>query len=198
MKKKEIRNLLEGSNRRIKVYDKKITEAEKSFRELNALNMQGTLIQFEDYLDNNHLYAFKNWIDGVVWDGPNVRRYWVDVTLKYPYKDMPDPQGAMRLVNTGAIVTYKEDIEIISVDVKNADDLDPMTRKPKEKEEDIWLVTILVPRRFIEDAIDDYQELEPTNAEAPAEEETEDEEDEFGGDEEIAVEDDGGGEELEL
>lgn len=196
MKKKDIKRFLEGSNHRIKTYNKKITEAEKSFRELNALNMQGTLIQFEDYLDNNHLYAFKNWLDGIIWDGPNVRRYWVDITLKYPYKKMPDPQGAMRLVNTGAKITYKEDVEVVSVTPKNADDLDPLTNKPKEKEEDIWLITILVPRRFIEDAIDDYQELEPSKAEVPGEEAEETEgEEEFEG---LETTEEGGEEELEL
>lgn len=173
-------------------------EAEKSFRELNALNMQGTLIQVEDYLDNNHIYAFENWIDGIVWDGPNVRRYWIDFTLKYPYKKMPDPRGAMRLVNTGAKVTYKEDTETISVTPKNADDLDPLTNKPKEKELAIWLVTILVPRRFIEDAIDDYPELEPSKAEAPEEDAKEIEDIEGSEDTEGLVDEEGGEEALEL
>lgn len=161
MDKKRLRALLIESKNRSKTYNTKILEVEKSFRELDSGNNQATLIQFEDYLDNNHLYAFKNWIEGVVWDGPNVRRYWIDVTLKYPRVIMPDPRGAMRLVNSGAIITFKEDTEIVSVKPEKNDDLDPMTRKPKEKEEEIWLITIQVPRRFIEDAIEDYEELEP-------------------------------------
>lgn len=193
MKKKELRDLLEGSKHRIQTYKKKISESEKSFRELNSSNMQATLIQFEDYLDNNHLYAFQNWIEGIIWDGPNVRRYWIDVTLKYPYKMMPDPRGAMRLVNSGAKITYKEDTEVVSIKPEKSDDLDPLTRKPKEIEEDIWLVNILVPRRFIEDAIDDYEELEPEAADQEEDSEVpgEEEEDEFA-EEEI------GGEEEEL
>ena len=111
---------------------------------------------------------------------------------------MPDPQGAMRLVNTGAKVTYKEDTETISITPKNADDLDPMTRKPKEKEEDIWLITILVPRRFIEDAIEDYQELEPSKVEPPEEEAEETEDIEGGEDTEGLVDEGGDDEELEL
>lgn len=161
MDKKRLRALLIESKNRSKTYNTKILEVEKSFRELDSGNNQATLIQFEDYLDNNHLYAFKNWIEGVVWDGPNVRRYWIDITLKYPRVIMPDPRGAMRLVNSGAIITFKEDTEIVSVKPEKNDDLDPLTRKPKEKEEEIWLITIQVPRRFIEDAIEDYEELEP-------------------------------------
>lgn len=146
MDKKRLRALLIESKNRSKTYNTKILEVEKSFRELDSGNNQATLIQFEDYLDNNHLYAFKNWIEGVVWDGPNVRRYWIDVTLKYPRVIMPDPRGAMRLVNSGAIITFKEDTEIVSVKPEKNDDLDPLTRKPKEKEEEIkkfskfWIV----------------------------------------------------------
>jgi len=176
MNKKELRALLEESKSRSRAYNK-ILEVEKSFRELDSANSQATLIQFEDYLDNNHLYAFQNWIEGIVWDGPNVRRYWVDITLKYPRNLMPDPKGAMRLVNSGATITFKEDTEIVSLKPETSDDLDPLTRKPKEKEEDIWLITIQVPRRFIENAIEDYEELEP-QATAEPEAEAEAEEDE--------------------
>ena len=150
-----------STERRIKTYKKLINEAEKSFRQLNAQNMQGTLIQFEDFLDSSHLYAFRNWIDGVIWDGPNVKRYWVTVILKYPYDKMPEPKGGMRLVNMGAYISYKLSTEKVPLKVEGPDDLDPITRKPKEEEKDIWLIEICVPRRFIQDAIDDEEDLEP-------------------------------------
>jgi len=160
------------TERRIKIYKKLINEAEKSFRQLNAQNMQGTLIQFEDFLDSSHLYAFRNWIDGVVWDGPNVKRYWISVTLKYPYDKMPEPRGGMRLVNMGAYITYKQSTETLPTKVEGPEDLDPITRKPKEEKVDIWLVQICVPRRFIQDAIDDEEELEPEPQETEEPEET--------------------------
>ena len=187
-------SLSKGSKIRLEKYRLAIMESEKSFRELNSENMQGTLIQIEDYLDNNHLYAFDNWIDGVVWDGPVVKRYWVSITLKYPYDKMPDPQGAARLVNSGATVTFKESVEYVSVKVEQPDDLDPATRKPKEEKKDIWLITIRVPRRFIEAAIDDYEEMEPgaEQAEQPPEEPATEEEapegeEELGGEEELEL-----------
>ena len=167
------------TERRIKTYKKLINEAEKSFRQLNAQNMQGTLIQFEDFLDSSHLYAFQNWIDGVVWDGPNVKRYWVSITLKYPYDKMPEPRGGMRLVNMGAYITYKQSTETLPTKVEGPEDLDPITRKPKEEEVDIWLVQICVPRRFIQDAIDDEAELEPEPQETEEPEETPEEEGEL-------------------
>ena len=128
-----------------------------------------------------------------MWDGPTVKRYWVSITLKYPYDKMPDPQGAARLVNSGATVTFKESVEYVSVKVEQPDDLDPATRKPKEEKKDIWLITIRVPRRFIEAAVDDYEEMEPgaeQDEQPPEEPATEEEAPE--GEEEL------GGEELEL
>ena len=165
------------TERRIKIYKRLINEAERSFRQLNAQNMQGTLIQFEDFLDSSHLYAFRNWIEGVVWDGPNVKRYWVSLILKYPYEKMPEPTGGMRLVNMGAYISYKQSTEKVPKTVKGPEDLDPITRKPKEEEVDIWLIEICVPRRFIQDAIEDQEEMEPEpQVEEPKEEPAEGEE----------------------
>lgn len=150
----------------------KLNEAQRSFRQLNSQNMQATLIQFEDWLDQNHIYAYENWIEGAIWDGPNIRRYWVDVTLKYDYEQMPDPKGAARLVETGAKITYREDSEIVSLDARNPDNLDPVTRKPREQSRPIWLIVISVPRRFIEDAIDDYQDIDQPASEKQEPEES--------------------------
>lgn len=183
---------IRSTERRIKTYKKLVNEAEKSFRQLNAQNMQGTLIQFEDFLDSSHLYAFQNWIDGIVWDGPNVKRYWVSVTLKYPYDKMPDPKGGMRLVNMGAYISYKQSIEKVPTEVSGPEDLDPISRKPKEEEKDIWLIQICVPRRFIQDAIEDEMDDKEVAPEEP-EETPEGEELEPGSEEEL-----GGGEEIEL
>lgn len=155
MDTKTIKDYLTESEKRTKIYTKLINEAEKNFRELNSLNMQGTLIQFEDFFDSNHLYSFKNWINGVIWDGPNVSRYWVDIALKYLYNGMPDPRGAIRIINLGGKVYYKLTTEYVPIKVQGPEDLDPITRKPKEEERKIWLVLIRIPRRFIEDAIED-------------------------------------------
>ena len=66
------------------------------------------LIAFEDFLDSNDLYVYKNWFDGEIVEGPIISRYWISVTLKYPYRKMPDPEGAERLVRNGVSVKYKK------------------------------------------------------------------------------------------
>lgn len=163
-KKQKLQEALAKNKNRLKLYEGKIMEAEKSFRELNSANMQGVLIQMEDLLDSNHLYAFKNWCEGVVWDGPNVYRHWVDWTLMYQLNEMPDPTGGMRLINQGVKITYQKSKRYVPIEVKSPEDLDPITQRPKENEEEIWLVTIKVPRRLIQNAIEDDYDLEPSSS----------------------------------
>lgn len=114
-------------------------------------NLLDVMLQVEDYLDSLDLYVFANWIDGTLVDGPYVERYWVKFTLKYPYKDMPDPQGGLRLLKYGSKVTFEKATEKKAIEFTGPEDLDPQTRKPKLKKEKIWLVNIRIPRRFIEE-----------------------------------------------
>lgn len=125
------------------------------FKRLNSsTSLTNVLIQIEDFMDSLDLYVFKNWIKGEVVDGPNIRRYWVSMTLKYDYKDMPDPQGALRLTKHGAKVFFKEAKEEKPIVIDSYDDFRPNTKKPKMKLEKIWLIEIQVPRKFIEELDD--------------------------------------------
>lgn len=114
-----------------------------------------TLMDFENIIDSLHLYSYDNWADGEVIDGPDVSRYWINITLMYPYDKMPDPDGALRLTNYGCKVLYKISKFLQSVDIESPEDLEiePITarRKPKKKVEKVWLVQISMPRHFIDD-----------------------------------------------
>lgn len=114
------------------------------------------LIEFEEVLDNLHIYSYKNWEYGEVIAGPDVSRYWITVTLMYPYTMMPDPDAALRLIKHGAKVYFKKDELLEPVKITSPDDLgepDPKTgeRKPKKKKTKIWLVTIEMPRDFVDE-----------------------------------------------
>lgn len=116
-----------------------------------ALDM---LLEFEGILDNLHMYAYKNWINGEVVDGPHISRYWVEVTLMYPEKLMPDPEGSLRLTKHGCYVYYQKEDFIVSVDIKTPDDLeqdDKGERKPKKIKKPVWLVKIVMPRHFVDE-----------------------------------------------
>jgi hypothetical protein len=112
------------------------------------------LLEFEEVLDNLHIYAYKNWEYGEILAGPDVSRYWITVSLLYPYKLMPDPDGALRLIKHGARVFFKKDTLLEPVKITRPEDLGPTEprsgkRKPKMKKSDVWVVTIEMPRDFV-------------------------------------------------
>lgn len=113
------------------------------------------LIQIEDFLDNLDMYVFRNWLEGEVFEGPNIKRYWVDLTLKYHYEDMPDPQGALRLLKHGVKVVYRKAEEEIPIPITNPGDYRPgEPGKPRMTTEKVWLIDISIPRKFIEELDD--------------------------------------------
>jgi len=130
-------------------------------------NLLDIIIEMEDFLDSLDLYAFQNWIDGEIVSGPVVSRYWCSLTLKYPYSKMPDPKGGMRLVEHDVKVTYQQSTELSPISIESPDDYREGIRKPKFEQTKIWLITINIPRRFIDEIInqsieayDDEVELE--------------------------------------
>lgn len=96
------------------------------------------LIQMEDVLDSFDIYVFANWLKGEVVEGPVVRRYWFDWTLRYPIDKMPDPRGAMRLLKHGLRVDYNK----VSVELDNG-------QQPEEP--NFWEVMLSMPKRLIAD-----------------------------------------------
>lgn len=111
------------------------------------------LIKVEDFFDSLDLYVFKNWLDGEIVDGPVVSRYWVNITLQYDYKDMPDPKGGMRLLTRGCKVYFWKAKKEEARDIETQSDYrdDGRHSKPIMEQKEIWLVEIHIPRRFIND-----------------------------------------------
>lgn len=112
------------------------------------------LLEFEEVLDNLHIYSYKNWESGEILAGPEVSRYWITVSLIYPYKMMPDPDGALRLIKHGARVFFYQDELVEPVKLTKPEDLGPTDsktgkRKPKKKKSKVWVVTIEMPRDFV-------------------------------------------------
>jgi hypothetical protein len=118
------------------------------------------MIDCEDYLDQANVYAFENWDKGVLVHGPEVKKYWVNVIFKYPYREMPDPQGGLRLLPHGTKVRYKKAWEKYPAPIKSPDDYEPGTKRPRMKKRKIWLLCLSIPRRFVEavnqDMFDQY------------------------------------------
>lgn len=104
------------------------------------------LVQMEDVLDSLDIYVFKNWIEGEIVQGPKLRRYWFDFTLRYPKNKMPDPKGAMRLVKHGVRVSYEEaTVEDQKTGREEVDEDEKATGTTH------WEVTVSIPRRLLSD-----------------------------------------------
>lgn len=110
-----------------------------------------TLLDFERVLDEADLYAFKNWGLGELVQGPDTGRYTCKCVFMWPYKLMPDPRGALRLVNIGCKVAFAKGKIKVPVEVKDYDDFNSGTRYPKMHERKVWFVQITIPLELMDD-----------------------------------------------
>tara|TARA_Y100001970_G_scaffold293162_2_gene438250 strand:+ start:1474 stop:1983 length:510 start_codon:yes stop_codon:yes gene_type:complete len=115
-----------------------------------STSLLDSLLEFEKALDEMGLYTYKNWNKGEIVEGPKISRYWIETTLMYPLKEMPDPTGGQRLLGYDCKVTYKKDSYNAPRRVKSYDDYQPGTKKPKVDEVPVWLVNIKMPKKFLE------------------------------------------------
>lgn len=127
----------------------------KKISETNTL--LDMLLEFEGVLDNIELYAYKNWDKGEVVAGPNLGRYFIEVALMYPEKDMPDPDAITRLrKNSCEVKMYKDQLQKPKK-IKTFDDTeiivrgDQPRRVAKKETDNVWIVEIKMPRRFVDE-----------------------------------------------
>jgi hypothetical protein len=109
------------------------------------------LLDMERVLDDADLYAFKNWELGELVQGPNIGRYVASCVFMWPYKLMPDPKGALRLLNIGCKVEFAKSKIKVPVEVKNYDDFQPGGNYPKMVNRDVWFVRITMPLELMDD-----------------------------------------------
>lgn len=110
-----------------------------------------TLLDFERVLDEADVYAFKNWIIGELVQGPVIGRYNAKCVFMWPYKLMPDPRAALRLMNIGCKVAYAKSSIKVPVEVQDYEDFVPGTRYPKMTKKSIWFVEITIPFELMDD-----------------------------------------------
>lgn len=109
------------------------------------------LLDYERVLDEADVYAFKNWILGELVQGPDTARYTVSCIFMWPYKLMPDPRGAKRLIALGCNLQFAKGKVKIPVEIKNYEDFVPGTRYPKATEKKVWFVRIEIPLQLMDD-----------------------------------------------
>lgn len=110
-----------------------------------------TLLDYERVLDEADLYAYKNWKHGELVQGPDLGRYSAKCIFMWPYKLMPDPRGALRLIKIGCKVSFgKGEIEV-PVEIVDYEDFVPGTRYPKMHKRKVWFVEIVIPFELMDD-----------------------------------------------
>lgn len=119
-----------------------------------------TLLDFERVLDELDLYAFANWKQGELVEGPIYEKYFVKCTFMWPHKKMPDPKGACRLSDYECEVNYKQDFFEHPDTVKKPQDFKPGTKVPRTIKSPIWLVEIIMPKKLMHDIEQGALELE--------------------------------------
>jgi len=109
------------------------------------------LLDYERVLDEADVYAFKNWELGELVQGPDVKRYTVACIFMWPYKLMPDPRAAKRLISVGCKIKFKKTKIKVPVQVKDYEDFMPGSKYPKSVEREVWLVYIEMPKELMDD-----------------------------------------------
>ena len=127
----------------------------------NALE---NLLDFERVLDTLDLYVFENWDKGELVIGPTHSRYFVECEFMWPYKMMPNPLGAKRLLDYDITVTYRKSkltkpVKDLDVYPKKADGQEAH-QKIETKEMSIWIVNIKIPRKLMKNIERGYVEFE--------------------------------------
>ena len=137
-----------------------LNDSIKKISETNSL--LDMLCEFEKVIDDADIYAYKNWDKGEILEGPvavaATTPAAVNVKLLYKGKEMPDPEGAKRLLALECQVKYKKDTLLSPRKVATFDDVDVDIRpdgsqryKAKTTSEPCWVVEIKMPRRYVDE-----------------------------------------------
>ncbi len=125
------------------------------------------LMEFERTIDATEVFSYKNWMAGELVDGPHISKYWFTTSWMYPFKLMPDPDGALRLEKIGCKVNYRKDILNQPRRVLSPKDWsDQKTKAAIIEELPVWVVTIQMPTKYVVghlDALNDYLDDEYGN-----------------------------------
>ena len=110
-----------------------------------------SLLDFERVLDELDLYVFAHWQEGELVEGPVYEKYFVTCTFMWPYKLMPDPRGGERLLEYDCEVYYAKDQLEYPIKVEDPDDYQSGTKMPRMDKKPVWLVSIVMPKKLMQE-----------------------------------------------
>ena len=125
-----------------------------------------TLLDFERVIDELDIYTFDYWKQGELVAGPVYEKYFVTCTFMWPYKRKPDTRGAKRLADYDCVIKYKHDVLEYPVKVKSPTDFVAGTKMPKLGKTPVWLVSITIPKKLMQEITQGSLELESDSVDA--------------------------------
>lgn len=129
-----------------------IIDVIKNLQTLSENNSMFKILKdFERVLDAVDLYVFKNWDEGELIEGPIINRHTVTCKFMWDKNEMPDPEGGKRLNDYGCDVYYQRSNILIPRKIKEPDDFRPGTKKGKIDAHPIWIVSIEMPKKLMQD-----------------------------------------------
>jgi hypothetical protein len=109
--------------------------------------MLNVAMNIETFLsDDVLLYPYTNWGKGEVIGGPYLKRYFASIILRYDYKDMPDPEGALVMKDFGVNVKFKKIYEKVVDEEKSENSSERVFKK-----EPAWYIQLDIPRDLVTD-----------------------------------------------
>lgn len=138
-----------------------IIDVIKNTKEIYGANSSlGIIKDFERVLDELDLYVYENWEDGELVLGPVVNRYTVECAFMWPLDKMPNPDGGKRLLDYDCKVLYKRDKLLVPRKIKSPSDYRPGSKKGKIDEQPVWIVSIIMPKKLMQDIYQGYVKKE--------------------------------------
>lgn len=129
-----------------------IVDLIKNLENLTVDNSAFNILKdFERVLDELDVYAFRNWECGELIEGPSTNRYTVTCKFIWPRNKMPDPEGGARLLDYGCKITYQKTHILIPRKVTKPSDFRPGTKKGKIDPHPIWMISITMPKKLMQD-----------------------------------------------
>lgn len=109
------------------------------------------LKDFERVIDDLDIYVYKNWEDGELVVGPKIYRHSVTCKFMWDFENMPDPVGGERLLDYGCKISYQKEGLLVPRKVYKPSDFRPGTKKGKIDEHPVWIVSITMPKKLMQD-----------------------------------------------
>lgn len=114
----------------------------------NNASLLDVALECADFLDRMGASSFKNWLNGELVAGAEIKKYHVRTVYMFPQALTPDPDFIERLQAMNCIVDFKADT-YNRVDYVRIDDNPESELQKKLFKHDVWLIEILIPIKYL-------------------------------------------------